>query len=118
VFMLPAEKRAQVIAALGENSNAMQVVREIGDVDPTTVRRIARAAGIELTDGQARKGHHRVPTKKRTQIAAALKDNPNAAQVSRKIGSVSRMTVWKIAKAAGISLHGARETRALADLGE
>jgi hypothetical protein len=45
-----------------------------------------------------------VPAEKRAQIIAALKNNPNAAQIARQVGGVSRMTVWKIAKAERIEL--------------
>ena len=109
--MLPAEKRAQIIVALNNNRNAAQVARQIGDVSPWTVRRIAKAASIELSVGKVSKGHHRISTEMRAQIIAALQNNPNAAQVARQIGGVSRMTVWKIAKAVGIKLtaSGLRE---------
>jgi len=109
--MLTAEKRARVITALAYNSNAIRVAEKIGDVDPSTVRRIAKAVGIELSDGKTTKGHHRVSVEKRAEIIAALRDNPNASQVARQIGSVSRMTVWKIAKVAGISLRTSRVAR-------
>ena len=53
-----------------------------------------------------------VSHEKRRQIIAALKENPNATQVARKISGVSNTTVGKIAKAAGITLaraeHGKR----------
>jgi hypothetical protein len=102
--MLTAEKRARVITALIDNSNAIRVAKKVGDVDPSTVRRIAKSAGIELSDGKTTKGHHRVSVEKRAQIIAALRDSPNASQVAKQIGGVSRMTVWKIAKAANIRL--------------
>jgi hypothetical protein len=67
---------------------------------------VAQAHGrsAELRGGKASKGHHRVSTEKRAQIIAALKNNSNAAQVAQQIGGVSRMTVWKISKVAGIEL--------------
>jgi transposase-like protein len=102
--MLPAEKRARIITTLRDNPNASQVAREIGDVHVTTVRRIAKKAGIDLTAGQTETGHHRLSAEMRARIIAALRENPNAAQVAQQIGGVSRMTVWKIAKAAGIDL--------------
>ena len=46
-----------------------------------------------------------ISKEKRTQIAAALKDNPNATRVALEIGGVSHTTVGKIAKAAGIALE-------------
>ena len=69
-----------------------------------TVVRLAKAAGIDLAAGKAARGHPRVSLEKRGQIIAALKDNPNATEVARKIGGVSHTTVGKIAKAAGIAL--------------
>ena len=102
--MLPADKSAQIIAALKSNSNGAQIARQIGGVSRWTVRRIAKAASIELSAGKAVKGHHRVLAEKRVQIIAALKNNPNAAEVARQVGGVSRMTVWKIAKVIGIKL--------------
>ena len=42
------EKRAQIIVALEANPNAAEVAR-YADVSSTTVWRIARRAGLELT---------------------------------------------------------------------
>src|SRR5215469_821293 len=103
---LSAEKRAQITTALKDNPNATQVARKIGGVNYRTVVRLAEGAGIELTAGKAaRRGG--ISPEKRAQIITALKDNPNATQVARKIGGVSNTTVGKIAKAAGIALAGA-----------
>jgi transposase-like protein len=109
--MLPAERRARIIAALKNNPNAAQVARQIGDVSPWTVRRFAKAASIVLSVGKVSKGHHRVSIETRAQIIAALQSNPNAAQVARQIGGVSRMTVWKIARVAGIDLTAGQASR-------
>ena len=100
--MRRTDKYLPIIAALKSNPNAAEVARQLGGVSRWTVRRLAKIADIELSASMATKGHHRVSTEKRSQIIAALKSNPNAAEVSREIGGVSRMTVWKIAKAIGI----------------
>lgn len=49
-----------------------------------------------------------LPAKKRAEISAALKNNPNAAQVARQIGNVSRWTVQRIAKVASIELSAGK----------
>ena len=54
-----------------------------------------------------------ISEEKRRQIVAALKENPNATQVARKIGGVSNTTVGKIAKAAGIALAAAKSRKRL-----
>ena len=54
-----------------------------------------------------------ISEEKRRQIIAALKDNPNATQIARKIGSVSHTKVGKIAKAAGITLPVAESGKRL-----
>ena len=110
---LSAEQRAQIIAALKENPNATQLAREVGGVNYRTVVRLAERAGIELTAGKAARGHPRVSSEKQAQIIAALKDNPNATQIARKIGSVSHTKVGKIAKAAGITLPVAESGKRL-----
>jgi hypothetical protein len=59
------------------------------------------------------RGAIRVSPEKHAQIIAALKDNPNASQVARKIGGVSHTKVGKIAKAAGITLAAAESGKRL-----
>jgi transposase len=110
---LSAEQRAQIITALKDNPNATQIAREVGGVNYRTVVRLAEGAGIDLTAGKAARGHPRVSSEKHAQIIAALKDNPNATQVARKIGGVSHTTVGKIAKAAGITLAAAESGKQL-----
>ena len=112
--MHTAEKRAQIIAALNANPNSAAVARQIGGVGQATVWKIAKAAGIELTAGKAAKGHP-ISAEQRAQIIAALNSNPNARQVARQIGGVSRVTVWKIAKAAGIALTAGRRRASCTD---
>ena len=92
------ELRAQIIAALKNNPNAAAVARETGVSQPT-VWKTAKRAGIELTG----RTHSRIPSELHAQIIAALKNNPNAAEVAREIG-VGHSTVWRIAKDAGIEL--------------
>jgi len=115
--IISQEKRRQIIAALKDNPNATQVAREVGCVNYRTVVRLAEGAGIELTAGKAARGHPRVSPEKHAQIIAALKDNPNATQAARKIRGVSRTTVGKIAKAAGITLARRRQVLHIAPPG-
>jgi DNA-binding transcriptional ArsR family regulator len=105
---LSAEKRTQIIAALKDNPKATQIAREIGGVSHTTVGKIAKAAGIALAAAEFGK---RLSAEKRTQIVYALKANPNAAEVAKQIGGVTHVSVWKIAKAAGIELTAGKAAR-------
>lgn len=50
-----------------------------------------------------------IPQEKREQIIAALKVNPNSAQVARTIGGVSQSTVGDIARKTGIELTAGKE---------
>ena len=106
--MISKEKRRQIIAALKANPNAKQVAREIGGVSHTTVGKIAKAAGIALAAAGSGK---RLSAEKRAQIIGALKANPNAAEVAKQIGGVTRVGVWMIAKAAGIELTAGKAAR-------
>ena len=45
---LPAEKRAEIVAALNVSHNAARVAREVGGISPVGVWKIAQAEGIEL----------------------------------------------------------------------
>lgn len=111
--IISEEKRRQIVAALKDNPNATQVAREVGCVNYRTVVRLAEGAGIELSAGKAARGHPQVSPEKHAQIIAALKDNPNATQVARKIGGVSHTKVGKIAKAVGITLATAESGKRL-----
>jgi DNA-binding transcriptional ArsR family regulator len=53
----------------------------------------------------------RLSPKKRTQIIAALKANPHARQVARRIRGVTYAIVWRVAKAEGIDLSAGRAAR-------
>jgi transposase-like protein len=106
---LPEKKRAEIVAALKVNSNARRVAREVG-VSEFPVRKIAKAAGIELTAGKEIQRRVfigpdiPIPTEKCVEIVTALKMNPKARTVAREVGGVSNRAVRKIAKAAGIEL--------------
>jgi transposase-like protein len=108
--IISEEKRRQIITALKDNPNVTQVARKIGRVSNTTVGKIAKAVGIALAGAEYGK---RLSAEKRAQIITALKDNPNATQVARKIGGVTRVGVWNIAKAAGIELTRGKAARDL-----
>src|SRR5215469_13619724 len=111
--IMSREKRRQIIAALKDNPNATQVAREVGGVNYRTVVRLAERAGIELTAGKAARGRRGISPEMYAQIISKLEDNPNATQVARKITGVSNTTVGKIAKAAGITLAGAKHGKRL-----
>jgi transposase-like protein len=49
------EKRAEIVAALKDNPNTLQVARQVGGVSHWTVGKIAKAAGIELCRSRKRK---------------------------------------------------------------
>ena len=104
------EMYAQIISELENNPNATQVARKISGVSNTTVGKIAKAAGITLAGAEHGK---RLSAEKRAQIIAALKANPNAAEVAKQIGGVTHVGVLKIAKAAGIELTRGKAARDL-----
>jgi hypothetical protein len=108
---LSPEKRAEIIAALAANPNATQVARQVGGVGHVTVWNIAKAAGIELTAGKAANRRAKLSPEIRAEIIAALTTNPNARQVARQVGGVSRVTVWKIAQREGIELTAGKAAR-------
>jgi hypothetical protein len=92
---------------------AGRLLEKFGGANYRTVVRLAEGAGIELTAGKAVRGHPLVSPEKHAEIIAALKGNPNAKQVARKIGGVSHTKVGKIAKAAGITLAAAESGKRL-----
>jgi hypothetical protein len=105
---ITATKRAEIITALKVNGNAYAVARQVGGVDSRSVWKIAKDESIELISNRG--GRH-LPAEKRVEIIAALNVNPNAKQVARQVGGVSRVGVWKIAKAAGIELSAGKALR-------
>jgi transposase-like protein len=108
--MTTAGKRARIIAALTDNPNAARVDREIGGVSYETVWRIAKAAGIALAGHRAAKNQDQAVVERRELIIAALRENPNAQEVGRRLG-VNVGTVWRVARVAGIRLAAAKTTR-------
>jgi hypothetical protein len=98
--MIPKAKRAQIIEALQSNPNRTAVAIQVGGVKPDTVRSIARKLGL----GLGQKGRKKFPPRARAKIAAALRANPNATAVARKIGGICAATVSTIAKEANIRL--------------
>ena len=52
-----------------------------------------------------------ISEEKRRQIIAALKDNPNAAQIAREVGCVNYRTVVRLAEGAGIDLTAGKAAR-------
>jgi transposase-like protein len=101
---LPPENRAKIIAALKANPNARAVAEEIGGVSSVTVWKIAKQIGIDLTAGKAAQGWPRLPPEKRAKIIAALKTNPHAKAVAKRVGGVGTTTVVNIARQMGIVL--------------
>jgi tripartite-type tricarboxylate transporter receptor subunit TctC len=107
---LPPKTHAEIFAALHANPNSTQVARRVG-VSQTTVWKIAKQTGIELTAGKAARGRPRIPPATRTKIIEALKANPNARAVTREVGGGSYKTVGKIAKQTGIELTAGKAAR-------
>jgi hypothetical protein len=102
VRRMSPEKSAQILNRLKENPNTREVAAEVGGVSHQTVWRIAKQAGLELTAGP-KKGVRMRP-EQYAQIIGALEANRNASAVARQVGGVTRATVWKIAKQAGLEL--------------
>jgi transposase-like protein len=124
---IPSKTRQQIVTALKTNPRPPvgEIARQAG-VRRVTVWQIAKAEKIDLqavsATTQQNNGHIQsnppghppsIPQEKREQVLAALKADPNAAAIARKIGGVSSTTVRGIAKAAGIELTGGKEMRQL-----
>lgn len=115
------EQREQIIAALRTNPRpTVAKIAEEAGVRRVTVWKIANGEKIDLSKQAppATNGHIRsnrvgrpasIPQEKREQVLAALKANPNAAAVAKKIGGVSSTTVGDIAKIAGIELTAGKK---------
>ena len=97
------DKRQKIIDELKNNPNGKQVAKKLGNVSRPTVCKIAKEAGIELTHRQP---VPRVPITNdaRRRIIRELRNNPNSSQVSKALGNVSCLAVWRIAKDVGIAL--------------
>ena len=95
---ITAEKEEQILAALVATPHASRVARELG-VSFATVWRRAEQAGIELTEGQAAKGHKRLTAEQCAKIVEIRRANPRATQqeVAREAG-VSRPTVSRVVR--------------------
>ena len=98
--MIPETTRKRIIEALKVTPNAAAVAREIGNVNNTTVRNIAKKAKINL----GRSGPKKISAEKCAQIIEALKANPNASAVAREIGGTNYKAVSRLAKKANITL--------------
>jgi hypothetical protein len=104
--------RAQIIAALKANPNASQVARQMGDISVWLVFAIAKEAKIALRRG----GKTKVSAEQHAQIIEALKADPNASAVARKIGGISSRTVARMAEKANIELTESQLSRRRAAL--
>jgi hypothetical protein len=100
---LPPEKVAAILEGLRLHSNACVVARQ-ARVSHVTVWRYAKAAGIRLEKGKAVQRRARKPPEKRRQIIDALRANPSATAVARKLGGVAASSVRKMAISEGIKL--------------
>jgi hypothetical protein len=96
------EKRDEIIRALEVNPNAYAVAKKIGGISHPGVWNIAKKAGIELT--ASNRGRNRQSPERRAEIIRALEAEADAHAVARKIGGISPVGVWLIAKKAGIDL--------------
>ena len=91
------DTRTQIIDALGKNSNAHAVARQIGDVSHVSVWQIAKDERIELAAGKAIKGKPGISPGMRGRIIEALRgSNASPRLIARRLGNMSHVTVWKI----------------------
>src|SRR6516164_3765380 len=103
---LPLAKRMKIVAALKATPNVSHVFHSIGKrigVSYASVWNIAAAEGIELVRFTRQWGKPFLSQKTRLRIVAALKANPNALQVARKL-RVKHDTVLRVAQEEGIEL--------------
>jgi transcriptional regulator with XRE-family HTH domain len=93
------QKEQDILAALGKDAHASRVARTLGDVSYATVWRVARRAGIALTEGRRTMGRP-LPPERRARVEAAVAANPGARQqdLARQTG-VSRSTVSRVKRA-------------------
>jgi hypothetical protein len=93
------DTRTQIIDALGRNSNARAVAKQIGDVSHVSVWTIAKDERIELAAGKAIKGKPAISPGMRGRIIEALRgSNASPKLIDRRLGNISHVTVWKISK--------------------
>ena len=107
---LPLKKRIVITAALKATPNVSHVFPSVGrrmGVSRSSVLNIPAAEWIELVRCSRQWGKPFVAPKPRLRIIAALKANPNALQVAKKVRRKFD-TVWKIAQEEGIELSQGR----------
>ena len=93
------DTRTQIIDALGRNSNARSIAKQIGNVSHVSVWKIAKDERIELAAGKAIKGKPGISPGMRGQIIEALRgSNASPRLIARQLGNISHVTVWKISK--------------------
>lgn len=103
-------KRIVIIAALKATPNVSHVFHSVGKrmgVSYGSVWNIAAAEGIELVRYSRQWHKPFLALETRLRVIAALKANPNALQVARKL-RVKFDTVWRIAQEEGIELSQGR----------
>ncbi len=107
------EEEAAIKAALEAKPHASAVARESGGAwSYSTVWRVARRAGIELTAGREARGYKRLADDEEAAIRIALAAKPHASAVARESGGAwSYSTVWRVARRAGIELTAGREAQ-------
>jgi hypothetical protein len=89
---------------------------KVGGISYNSVWLIAKVAGIDLASHHTKTCYRTISAAKRARIITALRTNPNAQQVMRKVGGISYSTVWLIAKQAGIDLasrHAKKHARSI-----
>lgn len=88
--------RTQIIDALGRNSNARAVAKQIGDVSHVSVWKIAKDERIELKAIKEKPG---ISPGMRGRIIEALRgSNASPRLIDRRLGNISHVTDWKISK--------------------
>jgi hypothetical protein len=107
---LPLEKRTEIVGALKATPNVSHVYKSVGKrigVSYASIWNIAAAEGIELVRFTRQWDKPFVPPQTRMRVIAALKGNPNALQVARKL-RMKYDTVWRVAQEEGIELSNGR----------
>ena len=100
----------KMAAALKATPNVSHVFHSVGKrmgVSYGSIWNIAAAERIELVRYSRQWGKPFLSQKARQRIVAALKENPNALQVARKL-RVKYDTVWRVAQEEGIELSQGR----------
>jgi hypothetical protein len=93
------DTRTQIIDALGRNSNAGAVAKQIGDVSHVSDWKIAKDERIELAAGNAIKGKPGISRGMRRPIIEALRgSNASPRLIDRRLGNMNHVTLWKISK--------------------